>query len=360
VAGPTDIPNEPHKATSDVSSRLRHQHRSSNDVLRLHDNQCYSLPDIAFGAMGSERPAKRRSRGLVACERCKARKQRCDNEFPSCSNCVSAGQDCSYGLKQVYPAEYVRSLESRVAELERTVTTPLAPASAPAPGVETPSTNRSHLKRRTAGSHIGTESERRDSTATQEVGPQEVTSNLEIGAGIVALSPDSFLGTSSGLPLAKLLRSAVQDSNDPAQLGHAVSQSIARLDTHSAPTTASNLRDEAIRPNEAHIHTGKADMPSAEVGAKLIDAYYAKVHPKHPFLPQKRILALHENRESLSPTHRLQESEGRRGDQCDYAILRLVYAIGARYLQLTNDDDYPSPKVRIDMFRFRNALIDIR
>jgi hypothetical protein len=109
------------------------------------------------------------------------------------------------------------------------------------------------------------------------------------------------------------------------------------------------LHDEAGRPNEAHIETGKADMPSAEVGEKLIDAYYARVHPKHPFLPQKRVLALHENRESLSPAHRLQTSESRRGDPCDYAILRLVYAIGARYLQLTNDEDYPSPKVRIIM-----------
>ncbi|KAF5241193.1 hypothetical protein FANTH_9189 [Fusarium anthophilum] len=136
----------------------------------------------------SARPLRRRPRGLVACRRCKSRKQRCDNEFPACSNCLGAGEKCSYGAKQAYPAE-------------------------------------------------------------------------------------------------------------------------------------------------------------KEVGDKLIEAYYARVHPKHPFLPRKRVQSLHEARLELVPAHKAVPSEGvTKG--CDYATLQLVYAIGARYLQLSNDEDHYSPPNR--------------
>ncbi|KLP16333.1 transcription activator protein acu-15 [Fusarium fujikuroi] len=87
-----------------------------------------------------------------------------------------------------------------------------------------------------------------------------------------------------------------------------------------------------------------SDLPSKEVGDKLIEAYYARVHPKHPFLPRKRVLSLHEARLELVPAHKAVRSEVM-WSRCDYATLQLVYAIGARYLQLSNDDDhYSSPK----------------
>jgi hypothetical protein len=100
------------------------------------------------------------------------------------------------------------------------------------------------------------------------------------------------------------------------------------------------------QPEGGQVSDG-SDMPSKEVGDKLIEAYYARVHPKHPFLPRKRVQSLHGARLELVPAHKAARSEGREG-KCDYATLQLVYAIGARYLQLSNDDDhYSSPKVWI-------------
>jgi hypothetical protein len=87
--------------------------------------------------------------------------------------------------------------------------------------------------------------------------------------------------------------------------------------------------------------TDGSDMPSELVGDKLIDAYYARVHPKHPFLPRQRVQSLHEARRDLIPAHKAEAGQR----SCCYATLQLVYAIGARYLQLTNDDDHSVPGV---------------
>jgi hypothetical protein len=95
------------------------------------------------------------------------------------------------------------------------------------------------------------------------------------------------------------------------------------------------------------MSSGRADMPTDEVGRKLIDAYYSRVHPKHPFLSKKKIMRLHNGRANLVPAHKIPPSTENRADLCDYAILHLVYAIGGRYLQLTPDNKHPSPSVSL-------------
>ncbi len=42
----------------------------------------------------SEADAAKRERSLRACTRCRARKQRCDNGLPHCSNCIKGGVAC--------------------------------------------------------------------------------------------------------------------------------------------------------------------------------------------------------------------------------------------------------------------------
>lgn len=276
----------------------------------------------------SARPTRRRPRGLVACRRCKSRKQRCDNEFPACSNCLAAGEKCSYGAKQAYPAEYVKSLERQISRLQQEVASPRQNAVTP--------TSHSSIQQQILDSQSGpneTEPANLNETAS---------SDLEASAGIVAPSPDSFLGTSSGYPLTKLLRSALPSvgarQSDRAETPHQVN-----VAARPSIGMCANTRQHS----EGSQVSDGSDLPSKEVGDKLIEAYYARVHPKHPFLPRKRVLSLHEARLELVPAHKAVRSEVM-WSRCDYATLQLVYAIGARYLQLSNDDDhYSSPKVRI-------------
>ncbi|KAL2204279.1 hypothetical protein CC79DRAFT_1400490 [Sarocladium strictum] len=267
------------------------------------------------------RTTRRRPRGLVACRRCKARKQRCDNDFPACSNCTASGEKCSYGAKQAYPAEYVRSLEQQISKLQ-------SAAASPQQGLPvSPASSALIPPRRT----LPAETRLETSGQRSSIGAN-ASSDLEASAGIVAPSPNSFLGTASGFPLTKLLRSKM------TQLG-AQPEHFTALDIPGARgATTSELQPNQPLSQRTAIANG-SDMPSEQVGDKLIDAYYARVHPKHPFLPRQRVQFLHEARLDLLPAHKVDSDR----KSCDYATLQLVYAIGARYLQLTNDDNYSIP-----------------
>ncbi|KAF5704607.1 transcription activator acu-15 [Fusarium mundagurra] len=177
---------------------------------------------------------------------------------------ASAGEKCSYGAKQAYPAEYVKSLERQISRLQDEIASPRR-------NVVSPTSQQQTL------SMVDAQSENERSNLTETA-----TSDLEASVRV--------------------------DTGQQVQGGR--------------------------------ISDG-SDLLSKEVGDKLIEAYYARVHPKHPFLPRKRVQSLHDARIELFPAHK---TEGRTS-KCDYATLQLVYAIGARYLQLSNDDDhYSSPK----------------
>ncbi|EEQ37682.1 hypothetical protein CLUG_01805 [Clavispora lusitaniae ATCC 42720] len=98
------------------------------------------------------------SRTIAACQRCRAKKVRCDQALPSCSRCLKAGHEC-IGIDPAsgreVPRSYVQHLESRVAELEaqlaqkkmnpspapegsRTASAPSAPFARATPFADTP------------------------------------------------------------------------------------------------------------------------------------------------------------------------------------------------------------------------------
>ncbi|KAG5360165.1 Pyrimidine pathway regulatory protein 1 [Yarrowia sp. B02] len=61
------------------------------------------------------------ARSVSACVRCRKRKSKCDQKFPSCSRCLAAGVVCmglDAATKREIPRSYVSHLESRIAALE--------------------------------------------------------------------------------------------------------------------------------------------------------------------------------------------------------------------------------------------------
>lgn len=55
-----------------------------------------------------------RKRVSQACDKCRARKDKCDGKKPSCSTCLANGRICSYDAnvkKRGLPEGYVRGLE---------------------------------------------------------------------------------------------------------------------------------------------------------------------------------------------------------------------------------------------------------
>lgn len=238
----------------------------------------------------SERPAKR-ARSAVACQRCKHRKQRCDNTFPACAACVSAGVACSYDTK-IHPPEYVESLERRVAELEHSLQAANghpSNATRPTPDGQTPMRQNEHAFPPPP-----------DDAAAEET-------------GFDMLSPDSsFLGTSSGYPLAQALHAAI--ATRPSR--HRGQQQL------STPTKV----PEGALPDDA-------------LGKHLVLVYLAKVHPKHPFMSPEHIWCLHELQEDLRgavPNRSLLT-------RINSFQLCMIYAIGARYHQLSQNEHPCTP-----------------
>ncbi|CAK7241613.1 MAG: hypothetical protein STHCBS139747_003079 [Sporothrix thermara] len=218
----------------------------------------------------TERPAKRRHRSAVACQRCKSRKQRCDNDFPSCSNCVSARENCMYGDSQMYPAEYVRSLESQIAQLKAAMA-----------AQERNSVSAGNQQNGVGGvgdvgdvSDLGRPSMRASTNASPEnTVDEELEPCLEIGVGFVALSPNSYLGTSSGFPLAKLIKSALNVPSQapfrPEVTARAGPDALMSSLSPSAPSTTARQQDRG------RAVVAQADMPSDQIANKLIEAYFA-------------------------------------------------------------------------------------
>lgn len=274
-----------------------------------------------------QRPPKR-ARSAIACHRCKQRKQRCDNGFPSCTNCIATNHSCSYDTN-VYPEHYVRTLESRVANLEAQLALDPAPYDIGSEDAVVDGGEEQSGPRQTVA-------DRRD---PHGIGTLTVTERLELETGFVPLSPDSYLGTSSGFPLAKVVQSACNASFLRGVHSGATYVGIAARPDGRADDATSSGADV-----EPHREAAKASMPSRTWGERLVQAYLTKVHPKHPFLSPRRIHQLNERRRTLRPCSESAVGQALE-ERLDYFILHMVYAIGARYLQLVGDYGHCSPEV---------------
>ena len=261
--------------------------------------------------MSHVRPAKR-ARSAIACQRCKHRKQRCDNGFPACATCVATGETCLYE-NNVYPEEHVETLRARVADLERQLQGheqqhSLA-STFPAASKDSNTLHQSQGCRPGAGNE-------------QHVDEEENTAFDMLSPG------PSYLGISSGFPLARAVQAVIGRT---ALLNHARNRNES-FDEHRARALGPELPSNA------------GNSESAIALSESLHAYLAKVHPKHLFISPRRIFRLHESRESLRraatpPTSRAVVA------RCEFFILHMVYAIGARYLQLSQEQHRCSSEV---------------
>jgi ribosomal protein L37AE/L43A len=242
--------------------------------------------------MSKERVNKR-ARSAAACNRCKHRKQRCDNGIPTCAACQSAGEICSYE-NRVYRADYVEDLETRLADLERQL-----------------------QACQQQQQHGGSNQHRHTSQATTSPGATIIAAadtipgcdNDEAESAFEMLSSASYLGTSSGFPLARTLQAVI---GSPA-----VSLSRPKKDTS--------------------MSNAKPESPNDTLGVQLIRTYLRKLHAKHAFMSPRRIYELH---------HACQQLVSSAGPitgalssaRVDYLTIHLIYAIGARYLQLSQNE----------------------
>lgn len=257
--------------------------------LPVASTSCRTTQQMIAEAMSNERPNKR-ARSAAACTRCKHRKQRCDNGIPACAACQSAGERCAY-QNRVYPAEYVQDLETRLADLERQLQ------------AQQQQGDGFHQQQRTPQIPIT------GPTTAAVIDTILESDNDEAGSAFEMLSPTTYLGTSSGFPLARTVQAVI------------------------GPPGGSFLRPT----KDTSMSHAKPASPNGAQGMQFISTYLSKVHIKHPFMSPRRISDLHHACQSSALFARPLSGHCV-STRIDSFIIHLIYAIGARYMQLSQNE----------------------
>ncbi|KAL1896115.1 hypothetical protein Sste5346_004855 [Sporothrix stenoceras] len=256
-----------------------------------------------------------RKRGRTACTRCKTRKQKCDEQWPVCSNCQVAGATCDKKAVANHgpSAQYTRALEERILALEADLAAKRRRQSIPAPDAS----------RTATPSSTGSPAH----NAINEIVTMIPLGNLEAPA---------FVGPSSGLSMALNLGEMVQATIWNKAFATAAAAATAHEeDIDSLPSSSSTPTSSSRPPISLEaLMTNSAKAPPADtLGRRMIDTYLHQLHPRYPFIDRADVWRLHGQRHALAAAA---HSELSREQRFGVFKLYMVYAIGATLIALTD------------------------
>ncbi|CAI7640352.1 unnamed protein product [Penicillium glandicola] len=281
-----------------------------------------------------------RKRGRTACTRCKTRKQKCDNEYPTCSNCLKAGVPCdksSVREDKDRQNDYTRGLEERIAFLEHKLvesdrsldqnaasTNTASSLFSPQGGRTTPHTNTSGFDTNPVGEIVG----------------------------LLALSSSeapAYVGSSSGLSLAADLGEMVQTSvwnqfisrtqQKPSIAANNSRNKAGQVHAPSEQPSATQIRDRATRMED--LLSANVEPPTDEMGARILETYFTRLHSRYPFLNRKQVWQIHADRWRLA---KIRREDLTRPDRFAIFKLNMVYAIGGTMLQMVEKYAHMTPE----------------
>ncbi|KAM3079595.1 hypothetical protein ACMFMG_006010 [Clarireedia jacksonii] len=143
-------------------------------------------------------------------------------------------------------------------------------------------------------------------------------SNLADIVGFITLGGEaSYVGSSSGFALA-------------TTLDH-ISQATV---WNKAIASAFNSNSKTV--NIAELKKNSAGPPNDEMGRRILDTYFTRLHLRYPFLDRMDILQRH--------TDRFMQKNNTPQDQYGTFKIYMIYAIGATMLKLTEQYDYTPPE----------------
>lgn len=284
-------------------------------------------------------------RNVSACNRCRLRKNRCDQRLPRCQTCEKADAKC-VGFdpitKREIPRSYVFFLEARVTYLERLLLKngiEFKPASAFDGENEVRGTNQEpeqdgeatalsiskETKKETKKSDkISAEkkdSRQRDTASSKGHDPdsKEHLDQLVSNIGMVSvqgMSDSRYLGSTSGISFARLVFAAVKSSVNTS----GSEPSSARLtDRKSSTSTGSTIR-ETFFGLQSRPFMRQAAFPERDLADRLVGLYFEHANPQMPILHRGDFLEL---------VNRVYETEESARAPRDLYLLNIVFAIGA-------------------------------
>ncbi|KAF2730612.1 hypothetical protein EJ04DRAFT_500127 [Polyplosphaeria fusca] len=264
--------------------------------------------------------AQRRVRVALACQRCKGRKQRCDGGHPSCKSCSKVGIDCVYEptLRPRYPGGkmlYINALEERIAFLE---------AQLPEYGqdhfgqVEPQKGSRPLYRLRVdAGSVPDQQPDKQDSLLVDGVAYLSLCASGTTDATIEPF----YMGSSSGATIARMIQAQVFSAQKS-------SPTLTPLDTLRSRSNSS-----ATSPTSP-LQPTLCQFPPPVAARQLFSTFLNRLHTRWPILDRKLYERIYERQYDQAALSILERSN-----------LHMIYAISARFLQLTKQATDVDPEV---------------
>lgn len=280
-------------------------------------------------------------RNVSACNRCRQRKNRCDQKLPACSSCEKAGVKC-VGFdpitKREIPRTYVYYLESRVTYLESLLTEnhiTYAPSQefdlGAKPIREYVNGSSEGAERSVASSNVRTS--RGDHSRGQGSGPSredwqqkqdeaDKLNKLVSNIGMVSVkgaSDPRYLGSTSGISFARVVFAAVKSSVSSTASEKGGSRLSKPGTVASAAVNGTSMRDSFFG-----LHTRptikQAPFPDKKLGLSLVELYFEHANPQIPILHRGEFMTLFD---------RAYASKDRRRSSRELYMLNIVFAIGA-------------------------------
>ncbi|UKZ73972.1 hypothetical protein TrVFT333_001626 [Trichoderma virens FT-333] len=269
-------------------------------------------------------------RNVSACNRCRLRKNRCDQKLPSCASCNKVGVPCvGYDpiTKKEIPRSYVFYLETRVEVLEKL----LASNNISFPPAEDldvcsrPGADGSFPAIRDAGYSGQTDAADARSSRTQSHHSQALDNALlpakkqgdqsPAMLNIVSPAKPRSLASTSGVSFARVVFAAVQYSVSDQNGGLEKSASSSQSNPVGAGTS---MRDSFFG-----LHTRPtiqpATFPTRDVAMRLVTLYFEHANPQIPILHRGEFMRMFE---------RAYANEGRGLSARELYMLNMVFAIG--------------------------------
>jgi hypothetical protein len=292
-------------------------------------------------------------RNVSACNRCRHRKNRCDQQLPRCSACVKAGITACVGFdpvsKREIPRSYVYFLETRVRGLEEQVlqlggTVPpveghFAVDESIKPGINVPFPvleGEGQGRKKSTAVAKSDEKTTEDAVANPAIDPSledgsEKVETLANNLGNVSVQGTSdarALGSASGISFARVVFAAVK-SSVPQQGGVERGGTNKPITADAASGGGSTMRDSFFG-----LHSKPtikpAPFPDIQLGRKLVDLYFEHTNPQIPILHRGEFMALFDRVYTKSAKERTPR---------ELYLMNIVFAIGSGIIMDSSGTD---------------------
>jgi hypothetical protein len=270
-------------------------------------------------------------RNVSACNRCRLRKNRCDQKLPSCASCEKAGVACvGYDpiTKREIPRSYIFYLEKRVEQLEALLSSnnlPFPPAEDLDYCSKSGNGSSSIRSPTEPGQSVCSEGTDIASSARAESNGGDGASKLQRIASKPsgpAAANTRYLGSTSGISFARVVFAAVQSSVSDQKSNSDKGGIRPYRPTASGaagPGAGTSMRDSFFGLHtKPTIHP--ATFPDKELGLKLVSLFFEHANPQIPVLHKGDFMGMFE---------RAYAEEGRVRGPRELYVLNMVFAIGA-------------------------------